>query len=61
MFSGLLVLDALWAATPLFLFMKLGELTLLFVAGLAFLPFSQRTLMNCIYNPAGGRLPPAER
>ncbi len=57
MFPGLLVLDAVWAATPLFLFLKLGELTLLLVAGLAFLPFSQRTLMMCLYDSVSGRLP----
>ena len=57
MFPGLLVLDAVWAATPLFLFVKLGELTLLFVAGLVFLPFSQRTLMSCAYDSVSGRLP----
>jgi hypothetical protein len=49
-FPGTLVLDAVWAASPLFLFMKLGEVTLLFVCGLAFLPFSQRTLMLSAYN-----------
>jgi hypothetical protein len=54
MFRGLLVLDAVWAATPLFLFLKLGELTLLFVAGLAFLPFSQRTLMMSLYHSRSG-------
>ena len=45
MFPGILVLDAMWAASPLLLFPKLGYLTLLFVAGLAFLPFTQRTLV----------------
>jgi DNA-binding winged helix-turn-helix (wHTH) protein len=45
MFPGILVLDAVWAASPLLLFPKLGYVTLLFVAGLAFLPFTQRTLM----------------
>jgi DNA-binding winged helix-turn-helix (wHTH) protein len=46
MFPGILVLDAVWAASPLLLFPKLGYVTLLFVAGLAFLPFTQRTLMG---------------
>jgi serine/threonine protein kinase len=55
MFPGLLVVDAVWAATPLFLFLKLGESTLLFVAGLAFLPFSQRNLMMCLYNSVSGQ------
>ena len=49
MFPGLLVLDALWAASPLFLFERWGELTLLGVAALAFLPFSQRTLILSAY------------
>ena len=40
----------MWAASPLFLFMKLGEVTLLFVCGLTFLPFSQRTLMLSAYS-----------
>ena len=49
MFPGILILDSLWAASPLFLYNKLGELTLLFMAALAFLPFSQRTLMLSAY------------
>ncbi|HUI42898.1 MAG TPA: winged helix-turn-helix domain-containing protein [Terriglobia bacterium] len=53
LFPGILVLDALWAAAPLLLFNRLGELTLLFVAALAFLPFSQRTLMLWSYGPGG--------
>lgn len=53
-FPGILVLDALWAASPLFLFQSWGELTLLFVAALAFLPFSQRTLILSAYG-AGAR------
>ena len=61
MFPGLLVLDAVWAATPLFLFLKWGEITLLYVAGLAFLPFSQRTLMMCLYDSVSGRLPAIRR
>jgi hypothetical protein len=48
-FAGILVLDAVWAASPLLLFIKLGEVTLLFVGALAFLPFSQRTLMLSAY------------
>jgi DNA-binding winged helix-turn-helix (wHTH) protein len=48
-FPGLLALDTLWAASPLLLYNRLGEVTLLFVACLAFLPFSQRTLMLCAY------------
>jgi DNA-binding winged helix-turn-helix (wHTH) protein len=45
MFPGILVLDAVWASSPLLLFPKLGYVTLLFMAGLAFLPFTQRTLV----------------
>jgi len=51
-FPGILVLDVIWAAAPLFLFHRMGEVTLLFVAALAFLPFSQRTLISCAYPPA---------
>ena len=51
-FPGILVLDALWAASPLFLYQSWGELTLLFVAALAFLPFSQRTLILSAYPAA---------
>lgn len=50
-FPGVVVLDVLWAASPLFLFQRWGELTLLFVAALVFLPFSQRTLMLSAYGP----------
>jgi cholera toxin transcriptional activator len=50
-FPGILVLDVLWAAAPLLLFHKMGEITFLFVAALAFLPFSQRTLISCAYPP----------
>ncbi len=52
-FPGLVVLDALWAASPLLLFAKLGYLSLLCVAALAFLPFSQRTLMMWAYGNPG--------
>ena len=50
-FPGILVIDFLWAAAPLLLFHKLGEITFLFVAALAFLPFSQRTLISSAYPP----------
>ncbi len=56
LFPGVLLLDLAWAASPLLLFHKLGELVLLFVAGLAFLPFSQRSLMRAAYPPGGGRI-----
>jgi DNA-binding winged helix-turn-helix (wHTH) protein len=48
-FRGLLAIDVLWAASPLFLFERWGEVTLLCVAALAFLPFSQRTLIRSAY------------
>jgi 3-hydroxymyristoyl/3-hydroxydecanoyl-(acyl carrier protein) dehydratase len=51
-FPGILILDVAWAASPLLLFRKLGEFALLPVAGLAFLPFSQRTLVRCVYPAA---------
>jgi len=56
-FPGVLALDILWAASPLLLYNRLGELTLLFVACLAFLPFSQRTLMLCAYGSRPNKLP----
>ncbi len=55
LFPLILFLDAAWAATPLLLFTKLGEFALLFVAGLGFLPFSQRLLISLAYAPSGGR------
>jgi len=55
-FPAVLVLDAAWAASPLILFDKLGYTVLLAMAGLACLPFSQRTLMYYAYAPRGGRI-----
>jgi len=60
-FPGLLVLDAVWAATPLFLFLRLGELALLFVAGLAWVPFGQRTLLMCAYESVTWPRPASKR
>ncbi len=51
LFPAILVLDAVWATSPLLLFRKMGELALLGVAGLAFLPFAQRTLVGWAYPP----------
>ena len=49
LFPVLLVLDALWTAAPLLLVAKLGVGTALAgVAGLAYVPFAQRTLMGVI-------------
>ena len=47
--------DLLWSASPLLLFGLLREVVLLFVAGLAFLPFSQRSLLYSAYGSGGGR------
>jgi hypothetical protein len=44
------VLDALWAASPLLAARVIGTgMALAAVAGMAYLPFSQRTLINSIY------------
>ena len=49
LFPFLLVLDAVWAASPLLLAAKGLGLALAGMAGLAYLPFSQRTLMRAAY------------
>ncbi len=50
LFPYLLVLDALWAASPLLAARAIGTgVALAGVAGMAYLPFSQRTLINSIY------------
>ena len=47
LFPALLLLDALWAASPLLLAQRIGFGTALAcVAGLAYLPFSQKTLVT---------------
>jgi hypothetical protein len=49
LFPMLLVLDAMWAASPLLAAGKIGfGLALVGVAGLSYLPFAQRTLMVTI-------------
>jgi serine/threonine protein kinase len=51
MFSALLVLDELWALSPLLLAYKMGVgLAIAASVALAFLPFSQRTLMRMAYD-----------
>ena len=55
LFPFVLLLDAVWAATPLLLLRYLQGLVLLCTAGLGFLPFSQRTLLYSAYANAGGR------
>src|SRR3972149_1775065 len=60
LFPLLFVLDIFWAASPLLLARKIGYgLALGCVAVLAYLPFSQRTLMQSIYR--GGRRGKAAR
>ncbi|MBZ5542402.1 MAG: serine/threonine protein kinase, partial [Acidobacteriia bacterium] len=54
-FPLILVVDAAWAASPLLLFHKLGFITVFGVPCLAFLPFSQRTLVLYAYGRRGGR------
>ena len=55
LFPAVLLLDAVWAATPLLLYSQLQGLVLLCAAALAFLPFSQRTLLYSAYAHSGGR------
>ena len=55
LFPAVLLLDAVWAATPLLLLDQLHGLVLLCAAGLAYLPFSQRTLLYSAYANTGGR------
>jgi tRNA A-37 threonylcarbamoyl transferase component Bud32 len=54
LFLAILVLDVGWSLSPLLLFHKLGYIALLCLAGLAFLPFSQRALLFSAYAPGGG-------
>jgi serine/threonine protein kinase len=49
LFPAVLFLDGLWAASPLFLWPHIGYLSLGCVAIMAYLPFSQRTLMLSSY------------
>lgn len=55
LFPSVLLLDVVWAATPLLFLGQLRGLVLLCAAGLAFLPFSQRTLLYAAYAHRGGR------
>jgi DNA-binding winged helix-turn-helix (wHTH) protein len=51
LFPCLVVLDALWAASPLLAARAIGVgIALAGVAGMAYLPFSQRTLIKSIYH-----------
>ncbi len=55
LFPAVLLLDIVWAATPLLFLGQLQGLVLVCAAGLAFLPFSQRTLLYAAYARTGGR------
>ncbi len=56
LFPAVLFLDMAWAASPLLLHQKFGlGLALVCMAALAYLPFSQRTLLFAAYAPRGGR------
>jgi hypothetical protein len=55
LFPAVLLLDEVWAAAPLLFLNQLHGLVLLCAAALAFLPFSQRTLLYAAYGHAGGR------
>lgn len=55
LFPAVLVLDVVWAAVPLLFLGQLQGLVLVCVAGLAFLPFSQRVLLYAAYARSGGR------
>jgi len=55
LFPAVLLLDTVWAATPLLFLVQLQGLVLVCAAALAFLPFSQRTLLYAAYAHSGGR------
>ena len=54
-FPAVALLDAIWAAVPLLLHQELEGLAWVFVVMLAYLPFSQRSLLFSAYAPRGGR------
>jgi DNA-binding winged helix-turn-helix (wHTH) protein len=62
LFPALFILDTLWAVSPLLLVREIGYgLALGSIAPLAYLPFCQRTLIQCIYrrsNSADGNASP---
>jgi len=55
MFFIVLAFDGAWSAAPLLLYQKLGLIVFLFIPALAYLPFSQRTLVFSAYFASGGR------
>ncbi len=54
-FPLVLYVDLAWSASPLLLYQTLGFLTLFVIPALAYLPFSQRTLVLTAYAPGGGK------
>jgi serine/threonine protein kinase len=50
LFPFLVVLDVIWATSPLLVFTQIGGFALAGVAGLVYAPFSQRTLMQAAYS-----------
>jgi len=61
LFLPVLFLDEVWAATPLLFLGQLHGLVLLCAAALAYLPFSQRTLLYAAYAHSGGRSSAVQR
>lgn len=55
MFPLVMLFDIAWAVAPLLLYPQLGLAVLLIVPALAYLPFSQRTLVLSAYAATGGR------
>ena len=55
LFPFLLAVDLAWAASPLLLLNELKGLAVVASAALAFLPFSQRTILSAAYGSKGGR------
>ncbi len=60
-FPLVLILDLAWSASPLLLYQTLGFLTLFVIPALAYLPFSQRTLILTAYAPGDGKRSGAPR
>ena len=54
-FPAILLLDLIWAASPLLLHKEWKEVVWVMVVGLAYLPFAQRSLIYSAYTPRGGR------
>ncbi|MBZ5514163.1 MAG: serine/threonine protein kinase [Acidobacteriia bacterium] len=54
-FPLVLIMDLVWAMSPLLLFLKAGFILIMGVPALALLPFSQRYLITCAYGRRGGR------